>query len=91
MNKHVLSTAVLGFGLLAGAVNAEACALGAVKYNGVGEQQLTGVDGNGQQIGTTLRGRDGRWEAVIKGLGALNQRYGSAWAAAQAICKEAQR
>lgn len=91
MNKHVLSVAALGIGLLAFAGNAAACELGPVKYNAAGEQLLTVVNGNGQQIGMTLQGRDGFWEAVVEGRGALNQRYRSARAATQAICSQAQR
>lgn len=90
MNKRILTTVALGISLLAGTSAAAACELGRVTFNAAGEQQLTVVDGNGRQLGMTLQGRDGRWEAIVDGRGALNQRFGSARLAAQAICSEAQ-
>lgn len=91
MNKYFQITVGLGLSVLAGTSAAAVCELGRVAFNAAGEQQLSVVDGNGREVGMTLQGRDGRWEAIVDGKGALNQRFGSARSAAQAICSEAQR
>lgn len=90
MNKQTLSAAALSLVLLAASGAAAACELGPMQHNAAGERQIAVIDSYGQQVGMTLQGRDGRWEAIVESLGALNQQYSSARAAAQAICEKAE-
>lgn len=90
MNKQILSAGTLGLVLLAGSGAAAACELGPMQYSAAGERQIAVVDSYGQQVGMTLQGRDGRWEAIVETLGALNQQYSSPREAAQAICEKAE-
>lgn len=90
MNKHTFLGAALGLSLLAGSGLAAACELGPVQYNAAGERQVTVINPPGEQVGVTMQSPDGRWEAIIANQGAMNQRYSSPRAAAQAICEAAE-
>lgn len=90
MNKQILSAAALSVVMLMGSGAAAACELGRVQYNAAGEQQIAVIDSLGQQVGITMQGGDGRWEAIVENRGAINQRFNSVRAAAQAICAEAE-
>lgn len=90
MNKQILITAAVGMVMFAASSMATACELGRAQYNSAGQQQISVIDSSGQQVGTTLQGSDGRWEAVVEHRGALNQRFNSPRDAAQAICQEAE-
>ncbi|GGJ07791.1 hypothetical protein [Halopseudomonas pertucinogena] len=89
MKKPILCAA-LGLTLLVGSGIAAACELGRVQLNAAGERQISVHDHEGLQVGLTMQGADGRWEAISQAHGALNQRFGSAAAAARAICEQMQ-